>query len=181
MAQVLDLRGRQAVRDRTPVLLDPSGGRARVLAWTGRAVALVFLLWLIGLVFAGLGLLPSGAVPLGRALVGDSPPPIKGPPLATQPGFDSPSAAGSPSAAAHASATRAVGGTVASTHTAATHASGSTAAASARGNHPRTGLGSTANHGHAPAVGTVGAGSGATTTGTVVATPAPIPASHPNN
>jgi hypothetical protein len=183
MAQVLDLRGRQLARDRTPVLLDPSGGRARVLAWTGRGVALVFLLWLIGLVFAGLGLLPSGSIPLGRALVGQSPPPIKGMPLVTQPGFAAPSATGSPGASSQSTAARAAGGTVASSHAAATHAAGFTAATSVRHNRPQTGLGSPARpgHGHAPVAGTVNAGSGATTAGTVAGTSAPVPASHPNN
>jgi hypothetical protein len=91
MAQVLDLRGRQLVADRTPVLLDPSGGRARVLAWVGRAVAVVFLVWLIGLVFAGLGLLPSSALPFGRSFVGQSPPVLKSMPPITQPEFAGPS------------------------------------------------------------------------------------------
>src|SRR5438270_8356764 len=90
MAQVLDLRGRQLARDRTPVLLDPSGTRARVLAWTGRGLAFVFLLWLIGLVFAGLGLLPSGDLPFGRAFVGQSPPTLKKVPPITQPAFAGP-------------------------------------------------------------------------------------------
>jgi hypothetical protein len=93
MAQVLDLRGRQLVRDRTPVLLDPSGGRARVLAWVGRGVAVVFLVWLIGLVFAGLGLLPSSDLPFGRAFVGPSPPVLQSMPPITQAGFAGPSAA----------------------------------------------------------------------------------------
>src|SRR5437016_14591471 len=109
MAQVLDLRGRELARDRTPVLLDPSGGRARVLAWVGRAVAFVFLLWLIGLVFAGLGLLPSGAVPLGRALLVQSPPPVKTMPRITQPQFAGPSAAGSSTGAGSAGAAHQAG------------------------------------------------------------------------
>jgi len=100
MAQVLDLRGRRLVPDRTPVLLDPSGGRARVLAWVGRAVAVVFLVWLIGLVFAGLGLLPSGDLPFGRAFVGQSTPMLKSMPPITQPEFAGPSAAAQSAAAA---------------------------------------------------------------------------------
>ncbi len=48
----------------------------RVLAAGGRAVALVFLLWLAGLVLAGLGILPTGDVPLGRALAGQAPSPL---------------------------------------------------------------------------------------------------------
>src|SRR5437763_4628058 len=93
MAQVLDLRGRALVRDSHPVLLDPSGARARVLAWVGRAVAIVFLVWLIGLVFAGLGLLPSSDLPFGRAFVGQSPPALKSLPPITQPSFGGPSVA----------------------------------------------------------------------------------------
>src|SRR5436305_652434 len=94
MAQVLDLRGRQLASDHIPVLLDPSGGRARVLAWVGRGVAGLFLIWLIGLVFAGLGLLPSGDLPFGRAFVGQSPPVLKSMPPITQPRFAGPSVAG---------------------------------------------------------------------------------------
>ena len=85
MAREVDIRGRQVALRCRPVLLDPSGGRARVLAWTGRAIAVVFLLWLVGLAFAGLGLLPSGSVPLGRALVRQGPPPLRALPPAAQP------------------------------------------------------------------------------------------------
>src|SRR5437660_3034747 len=94
MAQVLDLRGRQLASDHTPVLLDPSGGRARVLAWVGRGVAGLFLIWLIGLVFDGLGLLPSSDLPFGRAFVGQSPPVLKSMPPITQSRFAGPSVAG---------------------------------------------------------------------------------------
>src|SRR5437660_11287201 len=94
MAQVLDLRGRQLAGDHTPVLLDPSGARARALAWLGRAVAVVFLVWLIGLVFAGLGLLPSGDLPFGRAFVGQAPPVLKSMAPITLPTFAGSSVAG---------------------------------------------------------------------------------------
>lgn len=85
MAQVTDIRGRRVAAPRPPVLLDPSGGRARVLAWTGRAVAGVFSLWLVGLAFAGLGLIPSGALPLGQSFTSQAPPPLHAMPRLTQP------------------------------------------------------------------------------------------------
>jgi len=172
MAQVLDLRGRQLVRDRTPILLDPTGGRARVLAWVGRGVALVFLIWLIGLVFAGLGLLPSGDLPLGRALVGQSPPALKASPRITQPS----------SARLSASARTAVAPSLARTpaHNAAATAGHATFQAGATtGASTRNGVPSASTHRHAPSNGTASNGQGASTGGTVAATP--VPASHPNN
>jgi hypothetical protein len=78
MAEVVDLRGRQPVPAPAPVLADPSGRRARLLRRGGRVVAIVFLAWLIGLVLAGLGILPSGAVPLSQ-FAGASPPALSGP------------------------------------------------------------------------------------------------------
>jgi hypothetical protein len=59
-----------------PVLADPSGRRARLLARAGRAVAIVCLLWLAGLVLAGLGILPASVLPLGRAVAGQAAPPV---------------------------------------------------------------------------------------------------------
>jgi hypothetical protein len=154
MAQVLDLRGRQLVHDRTPVLLDPSGGRARVLAWVGRAVAAVFLVWLIGLVFAGLGLLPSSDLPFGRAFVGQSPPALESMPPITQPGFAGHSAAaqsvaasrfGHPASSAGAAAVASRGG-------------GTAGATSGGGSGARTGSGAPVPRGN-------GHGSTGTTTG----------------
>jgi hypothetical protein len=78
MAEVVDLRGRQPLPAPAPVLADPSGRRARLLRRSGRVVAIVFLAWLIGLVLAGLGILPSGAVPLSQ-LAGATPPALSGP------------------------------------------------------------------------------------------------------
>lgn len=49
MANVVDIRGRTARPETRPVLVDPSGLRARWLARSARAVALVFVLWLAGL------------------------------------------------------------------------------------------------------------------------------------
>src|SRR6476661_3162430 len=57
------------------VLADPSGRRAARLRKVGVVVAVVFLLWLFGLVLAGLGLLPLSDLPLGHALKGASQPP----------------------------------------------------------------------------------------------------------
>jgi hypothetical protein len=78
MAEVVDLRGRQQVPAPAPVLADPSGRRARLLRRSGRAVAIVFLAWLIGLVLAGLGILPTSALPLSQ-FAGVSPPALSGP------------------------------------------------------------------------------------------------------
>jgi hypothetical protein len=57
----------------TPVLADPSGVRARRLAQAGRAIAFLCLLWLAGLVLAGIGILPANDLPLGRAITGAAP------------------------------------------------------------------------------------------------------------
>src|SRR5947199_10327219 len=65
---IVDLRGRIPPAVPTPVLADPSGKRARRLALLGRAVALLFTLWLLGLLFAGLGILPAGLIPLGHSV-----------------------------------------------------------------------------------------------------------------
>jgi hypothetical protein len=67
MAQVVDIRGQHGSLRSVRVLADPSGGRARRLARSGRATALL-LPWLAGLGWAGLGVLPAGDLPLGRAL-----------------------------------------------------------------------------------------------------------------
>ena len=85
MAEIVDLRGRQLAPARPPVLADPSGRRARVLARTGRAIAIVFVLWLAGLALAGLGIIPASDVPLGRALAGPQAPPTLSRPPAPQP------------------------------------------------------------------------------------------------
>jgi hypothetical protein len=76
MAETIDLRGKQRRPVPAAVLADPSGRRARVLARAGGAVAIVGVLWLAGLVLAGLGILPSGVVPLGRALAVPAAPPL---------------------------------------------------------------------------------------------------------
>lgn len=63
-----DLRGAPVAAQTAGVLEDPTGRRRRILAVTGRVVALVFFAWLVALVLGGLGILPSDKVPLGRAL-----------------------------------------------------------------------------------------------------------------
>ncbi len=50
------------------VLSDPSGRRAALLRRAGRLVAGLFVLWLAGLVLAGLGLLPADGLPYPRGL-----------------------------------------------------------------------------------------------------------------
>lgn len=74
MGEIVDLRGRRLSPATAPVLADLSGRRARVLARSGRAVAVVFLLWLVGLTLAGLGILPSSILPFARALGVQGPP-----------------------------------------------------------------------------------------------------------
>src|ERR1035437_636253 len=75
MARVIDLRGQDVASAPAPVLADPSGRRARLFTRGGRVVALLFLLWFVGLALAGLGILPAGDVPLGR-VVQQSPAPL---------------------------------------------------------------------------------------------------------
>jgi hypothetical protein len=85
----------------------------------GRVVALLFLLWFIGLALAGLGILPAGDVPLGH-VVQQSPAPLA-PALRNPPAAYRHATAGSLSAAAqrslasrlHGQAAVAVGGTTA--------------------------------------------------------------------
>ena len=71
--RVIDIRGTRLRPVVTPVLADPSGVRARRLARAGRAIAVVCLLWLVGLGLAGIGLLPADDLPLGRAITGAAP------------------------------------------------------------------------------------------------------------
>jgi hypothetical protein len=70
MPEIVDLRGHQALPVAAPVLVDLSGRRARVLTRAGRGIAIILLLWLTGLVLAGLGLLPASDLPLSRAVAG---------------------------------------------------------------------------------------------------------------
>ena len=66
--RVTDLRGRVSPGPIAPVLVDPTGRRARQLRLVGRMLASVLLLWLCGLVLGGVGLLPLPNVPLGQGL-----------------------------------------------------------------------------------------------------------------
>jgi hypothetical protein len=83
MAEIVDLRGRQALPAGPPILADPSGRRARMLARAGRVLALVFLLWITGLGLAGLGILPAGFIPLGGKLGSQAAPPVIAPNAST--------------------------------------------------------------------------------------------------
>lgn len=168
MAEILDLRGRRRAPDRTPVLLDPTGGRARVLAWAGRAVAVVFLIWLIGLVFAGLGLLPSGDVPLGHALVASSPPALKVHPRVTQPGFAAPPGAAQQQRTGRTALAAAKPAAFSSTRNAATSSSSGTGSLTP----------APSKHGKAPAH---NGGATVTSSGSPATTATPAPASQTNN
>jgi hypothetical protein len=66
--RVIDLRGLRKRAQAPSVLADPTGRRARRLHVAGRILASLFLVWLCGLVLAGLGLLPVSDVPLAGAL-----------------------------------------------------------------------------------------------------------------
>jgi len=67
-ARVTDLRGRVSPGPISPVLVDPTGRRARQLRVVGRVLASVLLLWLCGLALGGIGLLPLPNVPGGDGL-----------------------------------------------------------------------------------------------------------------
>jgi hypothetical protein len=85
MSEIVDLRGRQRVAATAPVLADPSGRRAQALARMGRVVAVLFLAWLVGLMLAGLGILPASDLPLGHTLAPQSPPSLARLPRPVQP------------------------------------------------------------------------------------------------
>ena len=71
--RVTDLRGRSpATAD--PILVDPTGRRARRLRVGGRLLAVVFSIWLCALVLAGLGAFPVD-LPLSGAVGAGHPPP----------------------------------------------------------------------------------------------------------
>jgi hypothetical protein len=76
---VIDLRGSEGSAGGADfsVLADPTGRRGRRLRHAGRAVAVLFALWLAALVLAGLGLLPGDGIPLAsRSGSGTEPPPL---------------------------------------------------------------------------------------------------------
>jgi hypothetical protein len=74
---VIDLRGsgRAASEADFGVLADPSGRRRKGLRRAGRAVAVLFALWLAALALAGLGLLPGVGIPLASRTTADGAPP----------------------------------------------------------------------------------------------------------
>jgi len=57
------------------VLEDPTGRRARIMRRAAVAVGVLFSFWLVGLTLCGLGLLPSGSLPLSSALAPSNGPP----------------------------------------------------------------------------------------------------------
>jgi hypothetical protein len=84
--RVLDLRGAGDSAPALGALADPSGGRARRVRALGRGVATLLLLWMVGLILAGLGLLPRSAPLLGGSVGGsDAPPGLARLPVATPP------------------------------------------------------------------------------------------------
>ena len=97
-ARVVDLRGLGgSARPHGAVLEDPSGVRRRWLARFAVAVAVLLGAWIVALVLAGLGLFPSGAVPLAPAVArphADPPPdageasPVSSAPGSIRPGAD---------------------------------------------------------------------------------------------
>src|SRR3954471_16746853 len=98
---IIDLRGSDSSSTGVGfgVLADPTGRRGRNLRRAGRAVAVLFAVWLAALAVAGLGLLPGLGIPLAsRAGIEPGPAPLKrGNPLvaanATRPALPSPAPA----------------------------------------------------------------------------------------
>jgi hypothetical protein len=75
---IIDLRGSGTSSSEAGfgVLADPSGRRRRGLRRAGRAIAVVFALWLCALALAGLGLLPGVGIPLASRSADSAPPPL---------------------------------------------------------------------------------------------------------
>jgi hypothetical protein len=71
--RVTDLRGRSAATA-DPILVDPTGRRARRLRLGGRLLAAVFSIWLCALVLAGLGGFPVDLRLPGGVRAGQAPP-----------------------------------------------------------------------------------------------------------
>jgi hypothetical protein len=67
------------------VLEDPTGGRARWLRRAGRVVFLVFLVWLVAILFGGLGLAPVPQIPFSHSLHPAGPQPVTRLPRPRQP------------------------------------------------------------------------------------------------
>jgi hypothetical protein len=66
--RVIDLRGTRGPIPSPAILVDPSGRRARHLRVAGRVLGSVFLLWLCGLLLAGLGLVPASDIPFAGTI-----------------------------------------------------------------------------------------------------------------
>ncbi|MGI8623592.1 MAG: hypothetical protein ACR2NB_08950, partial [Solirubrobacteraceae bacterium] len=76
---IIDLRGSDSSSAGAEfgVLADPSGRRGRRLCRAGRAIAVLFAVWLVALALSGLGLLPATGIPLAsRGGAGTAPPPM---------------------------------------------------------------------------------------------------------
>jgi hypothetical protein len=68
------------------VLEDASGRRLQRMRWVGRAIALLFLIWLALVILGGLGVGPVARLPLGNVLRASSgPPPLRHVPRPAQP------------------------------------------------------------------------------------------------
>jgi hypothetical protein len=76
LARVTDLRGRSAATA-DPMLVDPTGRRARRLRLGGRLLAAVLTIWLCALVLAGLGAFPVDLPHLGATRVGQPAPKVR--------------------------------------------------------------------------------------------------------
>jgi hypothetical protein len=79
LTRVTDLRGRAAATA-DPILLDPTGRRARRLRLGGRMLAAAFSMWLCALVLAGLGAFPVDLPLSGAIRAGQAPPKVPGAP-----------------------------------------------------------------------------------------------------
>ena len=75
------------------VLEDASGRRLQRMRWVGRAVALLFLVWLAIVILGGLGVGPVGRLPLGHILRPSAgPPPMRHVPRPVAPADGKPDA-----------------------------------------------------------------------------------------
>lgn len=85
--RVLDLRGsHEGGPAGFGVLEDPSGRRRRRMRWLARGTACLLVLWLVALLFGGLGLVPTDGVPFAGALnPPTSPPAIEARPRSSLP------------------------------------------------------------------------------------------------
>jgi hypothetical protein len=90
-ARVVDLRGFSGSgRAAAGVLEDPTGIRRRWMARIARASVLLLAAWVVALLLGGLGLFPTGAVPLGPAVDAALSPPAPAPGQLRAPAGSSP-------------------------------------------------------------------------------------------